>query len=70
MSTFVPVVTQSETPTMHKVVEYTSCSKTRPLRVLTITHYKHVAIGIATKTQVNSQPEPACGFIIAYADIL
>ena len=33
-------------------------------------HYKHVAIGIATKKQVNSQPEPACGFIIAHADIL
>ena len=39
-------------------------------KILGSYHYKHVAIGIATKTQVNSQPEPACGFIIAYADIL
>ena len=33
-------------------------------------HYKYVAIGIATKTQVNLFPGPACGFIIAHAGIL
>ena len=33
-------------------------------------HYKHVAISKATKTQVNLFPGPACGFIIAHADIL
>ena len=35
-----------------------------------VVHYKHVAIGIATKTQVNLFLGPACGFIIAHAGIL